>query len=144
MSQIRPFRHLAELLKLSERQFHRRLNDGCPEAQAVLRSEVVYAVGASVPNLHNDLTQFADDIRRCDPALASMCEAMARKLVAWRDGAAPNEFRQEHDARLTALCDHKLVSDEAYERMANDLTKLPPTVAELEKLDGDALAGLLE
>ena len=144
MSQIRPFRHLAELLKLSERQFHRRLNDGCPEAQAVLRSEVVYVVGASVSNLHNDLTGFADDVRRCDPTLAGMCEALARKLVMWRDAAPPNEFRVEHDARLTALCDHKLVSDEAYERMANDLSRLPPTVAELEKLDGDALAGLLE
>ena len=142
MSQIRPFRHLAELLKLSERQFHRRLNDGCPEAQAVLRSEVVYVVGATVPNLSNDLNAFADTVKRCDPELAKMAEAMGRKLVAWLDSAPPNKFRIEHDKRLTELCDHPLISDERYEEIAADLSQLPPTAKEIEALDDAALAGL--
>ena len=144
MSELRPFRCLAEQLNLSERQFHRRIKDGCPQAQAVLRSEIAWTMGATVPNLANDLNAFGDTVRRCDPELAKMSEAMARKLVAWLDSAPENKFRLEHDKRLTELCDHPLVSDERYEEIAADLSQLPPTAKEIEALDDAALAGLKE
>ena len=101
-------------------------------------------MGATIPNLANDLNAFADDVRRCDPELAKMAEAMGRKLVAWLDSAPVNKFRIEHDARLNSLCDHPLISDERYEEIAADLSQLPPTAKEIEALDDAALAGLKE
>lgn len=142
---MRPFRALAADLGYTERTFHRKLDAGDPAACLALRQEVVWDNQPTFANTCNFLNDTADLVKRCDPKLSSLCEAMAAEISKFLE-CEPSKFRHEHDKRLSelALIDH--VSDEDYERWAADLEHLPPLASELKtkrKSASDALHALV-
>ena len=143
-AKIRSLKSLASDANLSERQFARLLKLGDERACAPLRAEIVCVLAADAQNTATSMEGLAEDLERCDPKLSAMLVAMGRKLRQWVDDAPPNPWRDEREERLSALATDPSVSDELYEQFEDDLSTLPPLLADLKKEEGDALAELLK
>lgn len=142
MGNPRPIRALAKELKISERQFHRRLDKGDHAAVDLLRADLAEVYRSNLQNTALGMVDVADLLKRTDRKLSDALRKVAAAVRRIHD-IPVSEFRQEHGARLMHLAGVDDLSDEAYNAYEADLDDLPPTVDEwLAENDDDTLADL--
>jgi len=130
MSEIRPYKSLAQDLGVTERTFARWLDAGDPRARSKLSEEIAYVFGQSLSNAVDSMRNAAEIVERCEPDLSKLLTKMAAKLDGWHEACPESIWRKEHDKRLDALLNLDDLPDEDYNRFAADFSKLPPTPAE--------------